>query len=180
MPRCCHAHPHCRACSDPSPSCMPRRYLCLDSTQLTCVSLTQASIPHFYSGPTVTCQASCMCMTGRFVPCRASCRPRLYRLACCVRACVPRARALSRVPRACVTVYSLPRAKKAKPDPLCPAAVIDSVRVCVCVWCVIVVLHCRKRWSVEWFLSDLHALWSRFLSRSPVYQHNTCMIHECK
>jgi hypothetical protein len=42
--------------------------------------------------------------------------------------------------------------------------------------CVTGVLHGRKRWYVEWWLSDLHGLCTRFLSRSPEYQHNTCMI----
>jgi len=42
--------------------------------------------------------------------------------------------------------------------------------------CVTGVLHGRKRWYVEWWLSDLHDLCTRFLSRSPEYQHNTCMI----
>jgi hypothetical protein len=66
---------------------LPRRYLkLLGNPDLTCVPLTQERIAAVssYSGPTVTCEASCMCMPGLFVPCRATCRARLYRLACCV------------------------------------------------------------------------------------------------
>ena len=94
----------------PPLSRVPRRYLYLgDNPELTCVPLTQARTAAMssYSGPRVTCQASCLCMPGLVVPCRASCRAHLYRLACCVRACVLRARVLSCVPRASVLTYPL-------------------------------------------------------------------------
>jgi hypothetical protein len=59
----------------------------------------------------------------------------------------------------------------ASPHSPCPAVSIDIVRVCV--MCVTVLeLPGRKRWSNWW---HLHALWSRFLSHSPV--HETQHVH---
>jgi len=64
----------------------------------------------------------------------------------------------------------------ASPLSPCPAVTIDIVRVCV--MCVTVLeLPGRKRWSNRW---HLHALWSRFLSHSPVHSpvHQTQHVHD--
>jgi hypothetical protein len=77
-----------------------------DNPALTCVPLTQARIAAIdnYYGPSVTCQASCLCMPGLVVPCRTSRMYRrriyrMYRLACCVYAYVPRVVVCSRACR---------------------------------------------------------------------------------
>jgi hypothetical protein len=63
---------------------------------------------------------------------------------------------------------------QASPHSPCPAVFIDRARVCVV--CVTVLeLRGRKRWSSEW---HLRAMWSRFLSRSPV--HQTQHVHDSR
>ena len=48
----------------------------------------------------------------------------------------------------------------------------------MCVVCVIGVLRRRTGWSVEWWISDLYDLCSRFLCRSPVLE--TQHVHDSR
>jgi hypothetical protein len=106
-----HTHTHTHTSTRASSLCMPlrghartwcglpRRYLkLLGNPDLTCVPLTQERIAagSSYSGPRVTCQASCLCMPGHLVPCRLSRSSVSSCVLCVLRARVCRVRACER------------------------------------------------------------------------------------